>query len=248
MKTEWDYTPLAESYLKRPDYSISALNALFDKAHLSKGSRVCDVGAGVAHLTLSLAKQGFIVDAIEPNDEMRRFGTMRSEHFENVAWFEGTGEMTGRPENIYDAVTFGSSFNVTNRPLALKETQRILKPKGWFACMWNHRNLEDPIQHHIEQIIGSLVPEYKYGTRREDQTEVINSSKLFGPVTNIEGEITHKISTKDYVEAWRSHATLHRQAGSNFHKVIAEIEQFCESKGKELIVPYTTRIWIAQLL
>ena len=247
MKTEWDYTHLAESYLKRPDYSPVALSALFDKTRLARNARICDVGAGVAHLTLPLVKSGFQVDAVEPNDEMRKFGIQRTKEYPSAQWFEGTGENTGRPSATYDAVTFGSSFNVTDRALALKETQRILKPQGWFACMWNHRDLEDSVQKRVEEIIGSSVPEYKYGTRREDQTQVINDSEIFASVTTIEGRIQHKIFTKDYVEAWRSHATLQRQAGPAFKNVVGEIEKYCSTLGPQMTVPYTTRIWVAQV-
>ena len=41
-------------------------------------------------------------------------------------------------------------------------------PNGWFACMWNHRDVEDPIQKNIENIITSFIPNYDYGLRRQD--------------------------------------------------------------------------------
>ena len=71
-------------------------------------------------------------------------------------------------------VTFGArlTFVIVNRPLRKPPG---LKPRGWFACMWNHRELENPIQSKIESIIKERVSGYGYGTRREDQTEVINS-------------------------------------------------------------------------
>tara|TARA_B100001057_G_scaffold166183_1_gene166867 strand:+ start:352 stop:516 length:165 start_codon:yes stop_codon:yes gene_type:complete len=50
MKTEWNYTSLADAYLKRPDYSDSAIDAMLKIAEVSKGASICDVGAGVAHL------------------------------------------------------------------------------------------------------------------------------------------------------------------------------------------------------
>ena len=76
-----------------------------------------------------------------------------TKNFDNVLWHEGIGEETGQKSNFFDMVTFGSSFNVCERNKALLETSRILKPNGWFACMWNHRILEDPIQSEIESII-----------------------------------------------------------------------------------------------
>lgn len=246
MKTEWNYSELAKPYLNRPDYSAIALTALFEKMKITDG-KVCDIGAGVAHLTIPLLKQGFVVDAVEPNDEMRKLGSQRTKPFKNVNWFEGTGESTGRANSEYDIATFGSSFNVTDRPRSLIETCRILKPNGWFACMWNHRDLNDSIQKDVEGIIKKNIPNYDYGARREDQSQIINSSKLFGDVFFTEGSITHNVSSEDWVDAWKSHATLARQAGDNFYKIIEEIEGYLSQEGhKSIAIPYVTRIWFAQ--
>lgn len=247
MKTEWDYTELADAYLKRPDYAPDALQKLFHKAALKPGDKVCDIGAGVAHLTLPLAAFGCLVDAVEPNDAMRRNGQQRTAHLPNVTWSEGTGEASGRPTGAYAFVTFGSSFNACDPDKALRETHRLLKPGSCFTCMWNHRNLEDPIQKHIESIIKGFIPEYGYGTRREDQTEVILASGLFHNVEQVEGTILHHQSVQDVVEAWRSHATLHRQAGEHFQSIIREMASYLSSLRKDTIdIPYTTHAWIAR--
>jgi len=248
MKTEWDYTTLADAYLKRPDYADAAIDAMLSIAGAEKGDNVCDVGAGVAHLTLMLAARGLDVAAVEPNDAMRANGVKRTEKFAYVRWHEGTGEATGQAEKAFDMVTFGSSFNVCDRQQALKETARILKPRGWFACMWNHRQLDDPIQSRIEAIIKERVSDYGYGTRREDQTAVIDASSLFGPVVHLDSRVMHVQTIGECVEAWRSHATLERQAGAVFHDVIAAIESYMQTLGTPSIqIPYSTNIWVAQL-
>lgn len=248
MKTEWDYTTLADAYLKRPDYADAAIDAMLSIAGAEKKDKFCDVGAGVAHLTLMLAARGLDVVAVEPNDAMRANGIKRTEKLGNVRWHEGTGEATGQTEQTFDMVTFGSSFNVCDRQQALKETARILKPRGWFACMWNHRQLEDPIQAQIEAIIKARVSGYGYGTRREDQTVVIDASGLFGPVVHLDSRVMHEQTIEECVEAWRSHATLERQAGAAFHDVVAAIESYLQSLGTPSIqIPYSTNIWVAQL-
>lgn len=248
MRTEWDYTTLADAYLKRPDYADAAIDAMLAIAGAEKRGKFCDVGAGVAHLTLMLATRGLDVVAVEPNDAMRANGIKRTERLVNVRWHEGTGEATGQAEQAFDMVTFGSSFNVCDRQQALKETARILKPHGWFACMWNHRQLEDPIQARIEAIIKERVSGYGYGTRREDQTEVIDASNLFGPVVHLDSRVIHEQSIKECVEAWRSHATLERQAGATFLEVVTAIENYLLSLDMTSIqIPYSTNIWVAQL-
>jgi ubiquinone/menaquinone biosynthesis C-methylase UbiE len=248
MKTEWDYTTLADAYLKRPDYADAAINTMLSIAGAEKGDKFCDVGAGVAHLTLMLATRGLNVVAVEPNNAMRANGIKRTEKFLNIRWHEGTGEETGQAAQAFDMVTFGSSFNVCDRRLALKETARILKPRGWFACMWNHRQLEDPIQSQIEAIIKERVSGYGYGTRREDQTEVIDASGLFGPVVHLDSRVMHEQTIEECVEAWRSHATLKRQAGESFQSVVTAIASYLQTVGTPSIqIPYSTNIWVAQL-
>jgi hypothetical protein len=114
--------------------------------------------------------------------------------------------------------------------------------------MWNHRNLDDPIQANIESIIKKHVAEYGYGTRREDQTIEIEKSNLFKTVHFIDGGVEHKMTKSDLIEAWRSHATLERQAKNKFHMVIDKISSYVESLDQDSIsVPYTTRMWAAQL-
>lgn len=247
MQTKWDYTNLAEAYLRRPDYAWPAIDAMLALTGAGPGTKVCDVGAGVAHLTLMLAARGLDVAAVEPNDAMRQRGMARTAGMPNVSWAEGVGERTGKPDAVFGLVTFGSSFNVCDRAQALAETRRILAPGGFFACMWNNRLLDDPVQARIEDLIRARVPEYRYGVRREDQTEVIDVSGLFDAVLHLDARVLHEQSIDECVEAWRSHATLERQAGGDFSSVVADIEEMLRGLGQPSVrIPYTTNIWIAR--
>lgn len=113
----------------------------------------------------------------------------------------------------FKAVFFGSSFNVVDQAAALAESRRILVTGGWFICMWNHRDLNDPVQNRIEDIIKSHIPDYGYGTRGEDPTSSIDASRLFGKVRHAEGRFVAQMDRNDVIEAWQSHATVARQAG-----------------------------------
>lgn len=241
----WDYSSLAAHYDKRADYSATAIDAMLALTAPRRDRPVADVGAGTGKLTRLLLDRGYQVRAVEPNDDMRAFG-IRNTAGRAATWSVGTGEATGLPAASFDLVTFGSSFNVTDRALALKETARILVPRGWFVCMWNHRVLEDETQRLCEDVICRHVPGYQYGTRREDQEEPIVASGLFEKPQRIEGPHEHETSVEDFVEAWRSHATLQRQAGDRFGAVIAAIEEALAGRTT-LRVPYTTRIWCARL-
>jgi len=246
MKVEWNYTDLAASYVKRPDYSKTALSKMIDIAKLKPEDLACDVGAGVGHLTIPLLEYGLQVKAIEPNDAMRALGKERTKKWSTVTWIEGTGEETKQPSDSFSLVSFGSSFNVTDRQKALQESSRLLKKKGFFACMWNLRNLEDPLQKEIENIIKFYAKEYNYGARREDQTDIILKSNLFNKPEYIEEPVDHIVDSKEWVEAWRSHATVSRQVGDKLGVVVDEIEKLVANKGDHFPVLYITKIWVAQ--
>jgi ubiquinone/menaquinone biosynthesis C-methylase UbiE len=247
MDVQWDYTTLAESYLKRPEYSQIAFDKFISMTETHSGMKCCDVGAGAAHLTTMLAKFGLDITAIEPNDAMRQNGIKKTQSLSNINWCEGTGELTGQKTDYFDRITFGSSFNVCNRAVTLIEAARILKNDGWFMCLWNHRNLSDPIQIEIEKIIKKAIPEYGYGTRRQDQTDIIRKSRLFSNIQEFSGSIDHNQTILECIEAWRSHATLSRQSGAIFFSIIEDIKSFLVTLKEPIIkVPYTTLGWVAQ--
>ena len=240
----WDYTKLAAHYDRRADYADAAIDEIVRLANPEPRRPVADIGAGTGKLTKLLLARGFPVHAVEPNDAMRKVGVSNTSG-RNVQWSNGSGEHTGLAAGTYDLALYGSSFNVTDRPRALAEVDRILRPRGWFGCAWNHRDLADPVQSHIEAMIRESIPGYEYGSRREDQTEVIEASGLFGPAVLIERSFIHTTSREDFVEAWRSHATLQRQAGAAFGGIIARIAEFVGG-APTVAVPYTTRAWCAQ--
>jgi len=122
--------------LKRPDYAPEAIERIISLSSTVPGDWVCDVGAGAAHLTIPLANRGLQVVAVEPNDAMRANGIRRTAGLDGVRWHDGTAEVNGQPDAAFQLVTFGSSFNVADRQVALRETARVLRPGGWFACLW----------------------------------------------------------------------------------------------------------------
>ncbi len=242
-KTQWDYTSLADSYVQRPDYAANAIDTIVRSAHLKSGDLFCDIGAGTGILTRALLNRNLSGVAIEPNDAMRGHGARSTPQ---VTWIDAVAEHTNQPDRHFNLVSFGSSLNVTDASLALAESARILKPGGWMACLWNHRDLTDPLQIEVEKIIHDQIPNYDYGTRRQDQTGIIDASKLFGPVLHFEGQITHTVFAESWIEAWRSHSTLERQAGAAFVNIVDQIRRTVERRGRKTVdVPYVTRVWMA---
>jgi len=242
---KWNYTDRAEHYDKRADYCKEVVETLLHKIGAVPGKPVADIGAGTGKLTKLLALNGLTVRAVEPNDAMMAFGVKNTEGM-SVTWTKGVGEQTGLPKSSVHAAFFGSSFNVLDQKATLSEVARILVPGGYFACMWNHRDLNDHLQNEIEEIIRQMVPDYDYGSRREDPTAIINESKLFGKVSYLEQSFKVEMPSNIFYEGWKSHATLERQAGQKFASVLERIQKLL-TPYEVIDVPYSTRIWFAPL-
>lgn len=245
----WDYTDHAAHYDKRADYSNEAIKDLINIIGMKTDMPIGDIGAGTGKLTKELLKFGLKTLSVEPNDEMRKYGIQNTQG-QHASWSKGTGEHTGLNDNSVYASLFGSSFNVVDQHKTLDEVIRITQPRGWFACMWNHRDLNDTLQKQIEDIIKYYISGYSYGLRRQDPSDVIHQHGKFGNTIKIEGIIDWQMSKQDIITAWKSHATLRRQSGSDnmFDNIITSIEKHLIDYPDMINVPYVTRIYVARIL
>ncbi|OHU82729.1 methyltransferase [Helicobacter sp. CLO-3] len=269
VEQHWDYTKHAKFYEFRPNYANATIDMLIacvskyggigggggkplapkNANNAAKNSlRVADIGAGTGNLSIMLLERGCEVVAVEPNDAMREIGISRTKD-KNIKWVRATGLESGLEDSGFDWVTFGSSFNVMDRSQALKESHRLLKPQGYFSCMWNHRDLNDPIQEVAEEVILELVPNYTRGVRREDQRPVIEQHKdLFDTIIYIEEDFYFHQNIETYIAAWKSvknpYWDLETSEGQELFDKIAY--QMRHKLPSEFDIKYTTRCWSAK--
>ncbi|MCF6263208.1 MAG: class I SAM-dependent methyltransferase [Xanthomonadales bacterium] len=204
------------------------------------------MGAGTGKLSRMLASSplGLNIIALEPNQDMRKMGILKT-NFEQVSWYCGTAEKTGHSDAAFSLITFGSSFNVVDQKLALHEAGRVLKPGAWFACLWNHRDINNELQCKIETYIKSQLPEYNYGQRRQDQHDIIQNNDNFKNIQKFSRPHIATVKRDHFMQAWNSHLTLKRQAGAKFKSIIRAIDHLIPASNT-LQIPYTTVVWMAQ--
>ena len=120
----------------RPEYPPEAIAWLAQELDLRPGRTVVDLAAGSGKLTRPLAALGCEVIAIEPVAEMRAAigPTARA--------LDGTAEAMPLPDDSADAVTVGQAFHWFDGPRALAEIERVLRPGGALALVWNRRPSE----------------------------------------------------------------------------------------------------------
>ncbi|TKX30296.1 SAM-dependent methyltransferase [Campylobacter sp. MIT 12-5580] len=250
VEQNWDYTKHAKFYEYRPNYAPKSIDMLLC---LAKGAnqnalRVADIGAGTGNLSIMLLERGCKVVAVEPNDAMREIGIDRTKG-QDIEWIRATGLESGLENESFDWLTFGSSFNVMDRNLALKEAYRVLKKGAYFSCMWNHRDLNDAVQKEAEAIITHFVPSYERGVRREEQRSFIEKHKeLFDTIVYLEEDFYFHQSLQNYILAWQSVKNPYWDLDTNEGKKLFEAicEEFKKKLPSEFKIKYTTRSWSAK--
>jgi len=142
----------AEAYERgRPEYPQQAIAWLVDRLELRPGRVVLDVGAGTGKLSRALEPSGAQVIAAEPVAAMRQILTQQSP---SLRVLDATAEALPLAPASVDAVVAGQAFHWFDGPVALREFDRVLRPPGRLALVWNRRDSDQPLQREIEAIFA----------------------------------------------------------------------------------------------
>jgi SAM-dependent methyltransferase len=91
------------------------------------------------------------VFAVEPLAEMR---AVLAETVPGVEVLAGAAEALPLESASVDAVTVGQAFHWFDPVAAVTEAARVLRPNGVLALVWNIRDLDDPLQRELQQLIA----------------------------------------------------------------------------------------------
>jgi SAM-dependent methyltransferase len=150
----------------RPTYPDELFALIRRELSLPATPLVVDLGAGTGRATLAMAALGWRVTAVEPGKPMADILRARAaDEGLVVATVQATAEATGLDATSVDLVTAAQAFHWFDRPAALTEMARVVRPGGGVALFWNVRDEErSPFvadYHHILERYGG-VAEGKY--------------------------------------------------------------------------------------
>jgi ubiquinone/menaquinone biosynthesis C-methylase UbiE len=160
------------NYVKyRPGYPPAVLQLFRDEMGLTVASVIADVGSGPGVSARMFVENGNHVYGVEPNDVMRAAAEQILKDFPNFHSIKGTAESTTLPAASVDIVTAAQAFHWFDRERTANEFERILKPGGYVALIWNERQLNStPFLREYEQFILDNANDYG-AVRHENITE-----------------------------------------------------------------------------
>jgi SAM-dependent methyltransferase len=158
----------AENYVRyRPSYPCEIIELLRAECGLTLNSVVADIGSGTGKLTELILPHTKIVVAIEPNAEMREAGERLLQTHSNFFSLAATAEATMLPERSVDLIVAGQAFHWFDRKRARNEFERILRPGGHTALIWNAlQTSSTPFLAAYEELLLEFAPEYEHVNHR----------------------------------------------------------------------------------
>ena len=222
----------------RPGYPDDAVQWL-------AGDRSCDVvdvGAGTGKLTRSLVAQGHRVTAVEPSAEM--LAQLRAA-VPGAIPLEGTGEAIPLPDASADVVTAAQAFHWFDKPVALREIARVLRPRGRIALVWNARDdTEAWVSEFTETVIARST--FRKGGIAATTTS-IDQSGLYGPVARATFAHVQPLRKSELVELVRSRSECAVLSEEERRPVLDQLDALFDAYAVDgmLSMPYVTECFRA---
>jgi SAM-dependent methyltransferase len=180
------FSSRVNDYLRyRPSYPKAVLETLRHQCGLTKASFIADVGSGTGLLSELFLQNGNTVYGIEPNREMREAGENYLRTYQTFKSLGGSAETTPLTEGSVDFITVGQAFHWFDVPKSKVEFQRVLKPQGWVALVWNERQEDSsPFARDYKQLVQTYGTDYQEVNHRRIDESVLQ--EFFGGAFNLE--------------------------------------------------------------
>ncbi len=165
----------------RPGYPAAVVDCLRSEYGLHAGQAVADIGSGTGISSRMLLEAGQMVYAVEPNPDMRAAAEEWLAGHPNFHSVNAAAEATGLPSQSVSWVFAAQAFHWFDVPACRVEFQRILRPGGRIALLWNDWQRESPLIQDYEALVHEYARDYAAVNHNQAQTDG-RIEQLFEPV------------------------------------------------------------------
>ena len=192
----------------RPSYPLEMVLYLEEKCSLTKDSHIVEIGSGTGKFTELLLKNGYTVIGCEPCENMRKKAECILEKYsDRFISINGDGEDTTLKDQSTDLIVIANAFHFFDNEYGVKELQRILKPDGRIAIIYNYRNTEtSELAAEYETILIKYCPKYASFVSKFGKDSHITN--LFSPKESQIFTVNHEhsLTLTQYIERFNSAA------------------------------------------
>jgi SAM-dependent methyltransferase len=140
----------------RPGYPAAVAELLCRECGLTEASRIADIGSGTGLLSRVFLDAGLDVTGVEPNREMREASDAFLAGYPRFRSVDGRAEHTTLAGESVDLITAGQAFHWFDVEKTRREWERILRPGGTAALIWNERSAESPFMREVQAVTDTF--------------------------------------------------------------------------------------------
>jgi SAM-dependent methyltransferase len=225
----------------RPDYPADVVAWLVQRLGLGPGRTVLDLAAGTGKLTRSLVETGAEVIAVEPVDEMRAHLEAAVPAARSVT---GTAEAIPLPDASVDAVTVGQAFHWFDQERAFAEIHRVLRRDGALAVIWNMRDLADPLQRAIEDLLAPLRRAAGAGGAWDPAAE----QPYFEAFEERRFRHEQRVDLAGLLDRVGSTSFVAALPDAERAALLARIRELAADRREPIVIPYETEVYVTDRL
>jgi SAM-dependent methyltransferase len=159
-----------------------------------------------------------------------------------ITVLEGTAESIPMPDASVNAVTVAQAFHWFRPQEALAEVHRVLRPGGTLVLVWNVRDLHQPLQSAMEQIMAryrGISPSQASG----EWKKAFTANFLFGSLADRSFPMEQVLNTPQLVARALSISFIACLPRPEQDRVAAEVESLVPAGTRSVMLRYVTEVY-----
>ena len=157
---------------------------------------------------------------------------------------DGTAEAIPLPDDSAALVTVGQAFHWFDLDRALPEIHRVLRPGGRLALVWNMRDLDDPLQHGVEELLAPLRGRRVAAQREGRWRAPLATSPLFDDPETAEFRYAQLFTAEDVQDRVASTSFVAAMSQDERRPLLEQVGALAAGREEPFAFPYVTEVLV----
>jgi ubiquinone/menaquinone biosynthesis C-methylase UbiE len=250
------YGDVAHTYDRvRPKYVQELLDRVVEIAAIPIAGKILEVGCGPGTATISLAKMGFSMVALEPSLVACEIARKNSSFYPNVEIINSNFEEWEPMDRSFDAVVAATSWHWVAPGSKHLKAASVLSKGGSLVLLWNTA-MQPPLDvfEKLNKIFSQYTPTFaKYKDRETQLSEVrifaeaAIASLMFSQLIEESQSIEINYPIEDYLELLTTYSPCIALSPAERHNLLGELRQVLHQNcGEQIPLSYLSIFHIAK--